>query len=47
MMKEIGDKKNLMGLDFTELCPIPYLHAPDFLAAKIIYLTIGCFLSGK
>lgn len=44
IMKGIGDKKKLMGLDFVELCPIPYMHAPDFLAAKLIYLTLGCFL---
>jgi agmatinase len=47
IMKEIGDKKNLCGMDFTELCPIPYLHAPDYLAAKLIYLTIGFFLSKR
>jgi len=45
IMKGIGNKKNLCGLDFTELCPIPYMHAPDYLAAKLIYLTLGCFLS--
>ncbi|MGA3020653.1 MAG: agmatinase [Candidatus Micrarchaeales archaeon] len=47
IFKEIGNKKNLCGMDFTELCPIPYLHAPDYLAAKLIYLAIGFFLSER
>jgi agmatinase len=47
IMKQIGKEKNLLGLDFNELCPIPYQHAPDFLAAKLIYLTLGCFLLAK
>ncbi len=45
ILKGIGDKKELVGLDFVELCPIPYLHAPDYAAAKLIYLTLGYFLS--
>ncbi|MDE1855330.1 MAG: agmatinase [Candidatus Micrarchaeota archaeon] len=45
IMKGIGSEKKLCGIDFVEFCPIPYLHAPDFLAAKLIYLTLGCFLS--
>ena len=45
IMKGIGSEKKLCGIDFVEFCPIPYLHAPDYLAAKLIYLTLGCFLS--
>ncbi len=30
-------RKNVIGMDFTELMPIHGLHAPDFLAAKLIY----------
>ncbi|MCL5239698.1 MAG: agmatinase [Candidatus Marsarchaeota archaeon] len=44
LMKGIGKEKILVGADFVELCPIPYMHAPDFLAAKLIYLTLGSFL---
>ncbi len=44
IMRGVGKEKELCGLDFVELCPIPYLHAPDFLAAKLIYLTLGCFM---
>ncbi len=47
VMRSIGDKKRLCGIDFVELCPIPYLHAPDYLAAKLIYLTLGYFASSS
>lgn len=40
-------KKNLIGMDFTELMPIPGLRAPDFLAAKLIYNTLAYAYSGK
>ncbi len=33
--------KRVIGLDFTELSPIPGMVAPDYLAAKLAYLTIG------
>ena len=34
-------KKELLGFDVTELSPIPGQHAPNYLAAKLIYLIIG------
>lgn len=40
-LKELVYKKNLVGLDVVELCPIPGFVAPDFLAAKLIYKIIG------
>jgi agmatinase len=40
-LKELVKKKNLVGFDLVELCPIPGLVAPDFLAAKLIYKIIG------
>lgn len=33
--------KNVIGMDFTELCPIPAVTAPDYFAAKLIYNMIG------
>lgn len=33
--------KEIVGIDFTGLAPVPNLNAPDFLAAKLIYKTIG------
>ena len=47
IIKGLGERKKLAGLDFTELSPIPYLHAPDYLSAKLIYLTLGCFMLNK
>lgn len=39
-LKELVHKKNLVGFDVVELCPIPGFVAPDFLAAKLIYKII-------
>ncbi|VVB76707.1 N(1)-aminopropylagmatine ureohydrolase [uncultured archaeon] len=47
IIKGIAERKKLAGLDITELCPIPYLHAPDYLAAKLAYLTLGHFMFSK
>ena len=44
MFKELSKGKNLVGADFTELMPIPGLEAPNYLAAKLIYLFLGIFL---
>ena len=41
MLKGVLPRKNVMGIDFTEFSPIPGMVAPDFLAAKLIYQTIG------
>ena len=42
ILKGVLAKKELIGIDFSELNPIPGMVAPDFLAAKLIYLIIGC-----
>jgi agmatinase len=36
-LKEIFDKRNVVGFDIMELCPNDSNKAPDFLAAKLIY----------
>jgi agmatinase len=36
-LKEIFKSKNVVGFDIVELCPIPALKSPDFLAAKLYY----------
>ncbi len=41
MLGIVLKNKNLIGMDFTELCPIPGVVAPDFLAAKLIYSALG------
>ncbi len=40
-LRELIDKKNVVGFDVVELCPIPGMVAPDFLAAKLLYKIIG------
>ena len=37
---EISKHINIVGADVVELMPIPGLHAPDFLAAKLVYKII-------
>ncbi|MGC8537494.1 MAG: agmatinase [Candidatus Micrarchaeia archaeon] len=41
ILKGVLPKKNVIGMDFTEFSPIPGMVSPDFLAAKLIYQTIG------
>jgi agmatinase len=40
-LKKLAKQKNIVGFDVVELAPIKELHAPDFLAAKLIYKLIG------
>ena len=41
IVREVAKNRNIVGFDVMELCPIPGLLAPDFLAAKLIYKMIG------
>jgi len=36
-LRELSEKASIVGFDLMELAPIPGLHAPDFLAARLIY----------
>jgi agmatinase len=40
-LKELVSRKNLVGFDLVELCPVPGLAAPDFLAAGLAYKIMG------
>jgi agmatinase len=44
---EISKYVNIVGADVVELMPIPGLHAPDFLAAKLAYKIILSILKKK
>jgi agmatinase len=44
LMKELAARKRVVGIDVSELRPIPGFVAPDFLAARLIYRLIGSFL---
>lgn len=43
LMRRISQEKNVVGFDVTELMPIPGVHAPDVVAAKLVYKLIGYF----
>lgn len=36
IIKAVAQKKNIIGMDLVELAPINGLHAPDFMAAKLL-----------
>ena len=44
---EISKHVNIVGADVVELMPIPGLHAPDFLAAKLVYEITKAILAKK
>ena len=37
LLKKVAEKKRIIGCDIVELCPMPNLLAPEFLAAKLLY----------
>lgn len=43
LLKKIGEKKNVVGIDFMELRPLPDNVAPDFAAAKLVKKSIAYF----
>jgi len=38
--------RRIIGLDVVELAPIPGLHAPDFVAARLVYALMGILQRG-
>ncbi|MFH1787116.1 MAG: agmatinase [archaeon] len=40
-LEKVFKKKNVVGFDIVELCPIPGIIFPDFTAAKLVYKLIG------
>jgi agmatinase len=45
LLKKVAERKNIVSFDCVELCPIPGLVAPNFLAAKLVYKIIGYMVS--
>lgn len=41
IIKGVVSKRKVVGLDFVELNPISGFYAPNYLAAKLVYLTLG------
>jgi agmatinase len=41
LLRRVFESRRVRGVDVVELAPIPGLHAPDFLVAKLVYKMIG------
>ena len=41
LLRRVFRERTVHAADVVELAPIPGLHAPDFLAAKLVYKMIG------
>lgn len=41
IIKSVVKERKVIGMDFVELNPIPGFTAPNYLVAKLIYLTLG------
>jgi agmatinase len=47
IIRTVAHEAVVVAIDCVELAPIPGTHASDFLAAKLVYKTIGLVLSSK
>jgi len=47
LIKAVSKKVKIVGADMVELCPIPGLEAPNFLAAKLVYKIISFILNNE
>jgi agmatinase len=47
IVRTVAQAGNVVAADCVELAPIPGQHASDFLAAKLVYKTIGLVLSQR
>jgi agmatinase len=45
-LRDVMEKRNVVGFDVVELCPSEANKAPDFLAAKVIYQMLSYRFSG-
>lgn len=41
LLGRVARRRNIISMDLTELAPIPGQHAPNFLAARLLYKMIG------
>ncbi len=47
LLRVVARRRTIVGMDVVELLPTPGLHAADFLAAKLIYRTLGYIFCQK
>ena len=43
ILRRVGAEKRVVGADIVELAPIPGMHAPDFLAARLAAKVVAYF----
>jgi agmatinase len=41
VLRRVFSERNVVAADVVELAPVPGLHAPDFLVAKLVYKMVG------
>jgi agmatinase len=46
-LREVAEKRNIVGFDVVELCPNPSNKMPDFVAAKVIYQFLSYILASR
>ena len=46
-LKQLAEKRNVVGFDVVELCPTEVNKAPDVLAAKLIYKFLSYIFKGR
>ena len=46
-LRDVAEKRNIVGFDVVELCPNPSNKMPDFVAAKIIYQLLSYIFSKR
>ncbi len=44
LLRKVARERRVVGFDVMELLPIAHLHAPDFLAARLVYKLLGYIL---
>ncbi len=47
LLRAVAQERHVVGFDIVELCPIPGLVAPDFLAARLTYKMISYVLHAR
>jgi agmatinase len=46
-LRRVFRERNVVACDVVELAPIPGLHGPDFLVAKLVYKLLGYRFEGS
>lgn len=41
LLRRVAERRRVIAMDLTELAPVPGLHAPDFIAARLVFKMIG------